>query len=194
MINIINFSVLVLSGILMSLLYTLSVSPQKMESKWGEKAFKRCGRIRALSMVFMTIVFVNYVIYTFYPLEIGLPNRFPWPYWVSLVMAAVILIPSAGLMVIGVKDAGMEAVRPDKSSTMYGGIYQKVRHPQAFGEMISWFGIAVACHSLHMTLLSLVWIPVWIWWCKMEEKDLLLRYGDDYADYIKRTGMFFPRR
>jgi protein-S-isoprenylcysteine O-methyltransferase Ste14 len=194
MFNIVNVIVMIIAGFLMSVLYALSVSPQKMESVWGEKAYKICGRLRALSMVFMAIVIAAYVVYTFYPLDIGVANRFPWPYWVSLVIALILMIPSAYLMIKGVKDAGMEAVRPDKSSQMYGGIYERIRHPQAFGEIITWFAIAIACHSLHLTLFSIIWIPVWIWWCKVEEKDLILRYGNDYIEYMKRSGLFFPKK
>ena len=194
MLNMINFIILVIAGILMSILYVISVSPQKMEKRWGDKAYKRCSVIRAWSMVFLFIVVINYVIYTFYPLNIGLINRFPWPYWVSLISAVILLVPSIYLMGMGMKDAGEEAVRPDKSHTMYGGIYEKIRHPQAFGELILWFAIAIACHSIHLTILSLIWIPVWIWWCVVEENDLILRYGDPYKEYQKRTGMFLPRK
>lgn len=77
---------------------------------------------------------------------------------------------------------------------MYGGIYAKIRHPQAVGEVFAWLWIAFLLHSPFLTLFSLVYFPIFILFCYAEERDLLLRYGDAYAEYCKRTGAFIPKR
>ncbi len=51
-------------------------------------------RERILSGVFEGITVACYVVYRFYPLSTPLPERFPWPWWVSPVLAAVIGIPA----------------------------------------------------------------------------------------------------
>jgi protein-S-isoprenylcysteine O-methyltransferase Ste14 len=189
-----NFAVLVISSIVFSVLYVLSVRPAHLEQKIGEKAYRRCGQYRLISMVPMTLASLNYVLYHWYPLPIDpLPARFPWPYWVSVVITVALSIPALTLMIRGVRDAGKETLAPDKAHTMYGGIYQKIRHPQAAGEAPSWIGMALLVNSPFLAVFSLIYLGVWYWWCVEEEKDLLLRYGQAYADYRARTGMFWPK-
>ena len=93
----------------------------------------------------------------------------------------------------GIKDAGKETMAPDKSHTMYGGIYEKIRHPQAVGEFPLWLVTALFLNSPFLVILSFVWLPFFIWWCFIEERDLELRYGDAYLEYKNRVGMFWPR-
>lgn len=77
---------------------------------------------------------------------------------------------------------------------MYSGIYTKIRHPQAVGEVFLFLVIAFLLHSPFLTLFSLIFFPVFVILCYAEEQDLLLRYGDAYADYCKSSGAFWPKR
>ncbi|MBN1877250.1 MAG: hypothetical protein JXA33_23710 [Anaerolineae bacterium] len=190
-----NFVVLVISSIVFSVLYVLSVRPAHLEQKIREQAYRRCGQYRLIGMIPMGIASINYVLYHWYPLPIDpLPARFPWPYGVSVLIAVAVGVPALILMIRGVRDAGKEALTPDKSHTMYGGIYRKIRHPQAVGEAPLWIVMALLLNSPFLAAFSLLYLGVWCWWSVEEEKDLLLRYGQAYADYRARTGMFWPKR
>ena len=190
----INVAILVMASLLFLYYYVLSVSPATREKVLGPVAYARCGRDRIIAIVFETITVVNYVIYYFYPLENPLPDKFPWAWWVSAALAAVIGIPTLALMLIGMRDAGEEAIRPKKEHSMYGGIYDKIRHPQAVGEVFAWLVIAFLLHSPFLAVFSLIYFPVFLLMCFAEEQDLLWRYGDTYAEYCKRTGAFFPKK
>ncbi len=176
----------------MAVLYVISVSPAQLERRFGERSYPVCGFIRAASMVFMFIVIINYVLYAFFPLPLSIPALMPWPYGISLVLGILIAAPSVWIMVLGIRDAGSEMSVPNKQNEMYGGIYNRIRHPQIAGELPLWFAIALFLHSLHLLLFSIIWIPVWIWWAHMEERDLLTRFGDAYRNYMSRTGRFIP--
>ncbi|MBN2390605.1 MAG: hypothetical protein JXR84_07775 [Anaerolineae bacterium] len=190
-----NFAVLVFSSIAFSILYVLSVRPAHLEQKIGEKAYRRCGHYRMVAMVPMVVASLNYVLYRWYPLPIDpLPARFPRPYGINVTLATIIGIPAMALMLWGVRDAGKEGLAPDKSHTMYGGIYEKIRHPQAVGEAPIWIVMALLINSPFLAVFSLLYLGVWYWWCVEEEKDLLLRYGQAYAGYCARTGMLWPKR
>ena len=190
----INFMVLLVAGVAMFVLYALSVSPAHLERKIGPIAYKRCGLYRSIAGAIMLVITANYVLYVFYPLPLSLPARFPWPWWVSVVIAAAIGIPSMYIMWRGIKDAGAEAMQPAKEHTMYGGIYEKMRHPQALGEVFLWWVIAFLAHSPFLALFSFVWLPVWAGMCWFEDRDLSLRYGAAFDAYRRRVGAFFPRR
>ena len=183
-----------ISGILMTVLYGVSVSPARLERLWGARAYPLCGWLRGLSMVSMGVVFLTYYLYSRHPLDLFLPDSLPIRYDAAVTLALAIGLPSFGLMVKGTLDAGAEAVVPDKRHTMYPGIYRYIRHPQALGELPLWFVAALFFNSLHLLLFSFIWIPVWYGWCWAEERDLVLRYGEAYRQYQQQTGMFFPKR
>jgi protein-S-isoprenylcysteine O-methyltransferase Ste14 len=189
-----NFAVLIAATLLFLYYYVLSVSPEAMERLNGPGAYPKCARLRAVAIVFEFITVANYAIYYFYPLDAPLPARFPWPHWLSALIGALILLPSGALMAVGMIHAGEETARPRKEHAMYGGVYEKMRHPQAAGEVFLWWAIAFFLHSPTLVLYSFVFVPVFLLMCWAEEHDLVLRFGDDYIDYHRRTGAFWPKR
>ncbi len=76
---------------------------------------------------------------------------------------------------------------------LHGGIYKKLRHPGAVGEMPLYVVIALFVNSLFLaiwlTAFILVFTPIHIYY---EEKDLLKRFGEEYAEYRRRTPAVFP--
>jgi protein-S-isoprenylcysteine O-methyltransferase Ste14 len=190
----INFGVMVISTILLFYFYMLSARPAQLEAKIGEIAYKKSGQYRVVASIFELIVIATYVIYSYYPLQIGIPQTFPWPYWISIAAAIIIGIPSAYVMVRGVLDAGEEAMLPKKKHKLYGGIYKKIRHPQAMVELPLWWVLSLLLNSPFLALYSIVWIPIFVTISLTEEKDLLIRYGDKYAEYKQQTGFVIPKR
>ena len=188
MIEWLNIISLVLSTILFTIFYIKSVGPAKLEQEIGEVAYEKCARYRVVMGIFEAMTIVNYVIYYFYPLPFPLPVALPWEWWISLVLAVIIGIPSVYLMFRGMKDAGKETLTPRKEHTMYGGIYERMRHPQAVGESVIWFPFALLLHSPFLVLYSFIFIPIMYIFCVYEERDLVIRYGDAYSEYRKTVG------
>jgi len=190
----INFVILLLATGGMHLLYLLSVRPAALEKKIGVSAYQRCGVYRMICSLLMGVVTVNYILYHWYPLPIDpWPVTFPWSYWISVVIAVLIAIPSGVLLLVAMRDAGEETLRPDKSHSLYQGIYEKIRHPMALGELPFWWVFAFLVHSPFLVVYSLIFIPIFLWWCLAEEKDLLIRYGEAYQDYLDQTPRFIPK-
>ncbi len=135
----INFILLIVSALLFLYFYVKSVSPAALERKIGEVAYSKCARYRLIAGAFEIVAAANYVVYYFYPLPVQLPETFPWDWWISVIIAIVIAIPGGYLWWRGTKDAGRETMEPRKEHTLYGGIYRKVRHPQATGEVTYWW-------------------------------------------------------
>jgi protein-S-isoprenylcysteine O-methyltransferase Ste14 len=189
-----NFAVLIFASLLFLYFYVRSVSPATLEKVLGPDAYARCGRDRIIASGFELVILANYVIYYFYPLPTPLLEKFPWAWWVSALIAVVIAIPSGTLMGIGLKDAGEEALFPKKEHTLYSGIYTKIRHPQAVGEVCLWWVFAFLLNSPFLALFSFIYIPIFILMCFAEEQDLLWRYGEAYGGYCQHTGAFWPKR
>jgi protein-S-isoprenylcysteine O-methyltransferase Ste14 len=190
----INFAILLAASCIFLVFYVRSAAPAGREKIIGPQSYQLCFYDRLVSGVLEAVITANYILYYFFPLPTLLPEKFPWVWWISLVIALVIGIPATTLLVIGVRDAGEETMRPRKGHHMYGGIYKKLRHPQATGEVFLFLVIAFLLNSPFLAIFSLIYFPIFIVLCYAEEQDLLLRYGDAYADYCKHTGAFWPNR
>jgi protein-S-isoprenylcysteine O-methyltransferase Ste14 len=162
--------------------------------KIGQLAFKKCAKYRFFASFFMMVVAINFILYYWFPLPLPLPVAFPWPWPVSALIAVCIAVPSTYLMIRGVKDAGEETMKPKREHEMYGGIYQRIRHPQAVAELALWWVIAFLVHSPFLVLFTVLYIPVWYFFCVAEEKDLLIRYGSAYKEYCKKVGFWMPKQ
>jgi len=189
-----NMAALIISALLLLYFYAKSVMPATLEKQIGEVAYAKCKRYRQIAMGFEFLAMFNYVVYYFYPLPIPLPRVFPWDYWISIVIAVAIGVPSGYLMYRGMKDAGEESLSPKKEHSLYGGIYKKIRHPQATGEVFLWWVAAFILNSPFLAIFSIVWLPIFYVMCVAEERDLVIRYGEAYLGYRRNTGFLIPRR
>lgn len=190
----INFIVLIVAAFLFLYFYVKSVGPAALERKIGEAAYTRCTRYRIVASAFEMIAVGNYIVYFFYPLPIPLSQTFPWAWWVSIIIAILIVIPGGYLMWRGIKDAGEETVVTKKGHVLYGGIYSRMRHPQATGEVTLWWVIAFILNSPFLAIFSVIWLPIFYIFCWAEERDLVIRYGEAYLEYRRNTGFLIPRR
>lgn len=186
-----NFFALLGFTFLTLIFYVRSVQPAALCRQMGGRAYSLCGWYRLLASVFMGCAAVCYIVTVIYPLP--LPQTFPWSWGWSAVMATVLAVPSLVLMARGVRDAGPETLFPHPEHDLYEGIYQKVRHPQAIGELALWWVIAFLLNSPFLVLYSFIWVPIFVRMCVAEEEDLLLRYGERYAAYQAQTGFWWPR-
>jgi protein-S-isoprenylcysteine O-methyltransferase Ste14 len=188
----INFGLMLVFITAFFFLYNRSVSPAALEEKMGDAAYTHCGRVRVISIIFLVLVLGNYLVYDFYPLPIPFLEGFSWSYPVSIAAALIIAIPTTYMVLIGMKDAGEEAIQPSKESEMFGGIYDRIRHPQTW-EYGYFFALGFLLSNPFLVFFSFIWLPLMYFMMRAEEKDLLLRYGEEYQEYMNRTGRLLPR-
>ncbi|NHJ14373.1 MAG: isoprenylcysteine carboxylmethyltransferase family protein [Candidatus Thorarchaeota archaeon] len=189
-----NLLLLVASTIAVVYYYLKSVQPAKLEQEIGEMAYEKCERYRLYGSIPFLLFLASYVVYLFYPLPLPIPNELPWDYSISIVLAIAIAIPSFALMGLGVRAAGEETYRPKKEHQMYGGIYNKIRHPQSLGEVWSGVSLGLILNRTFLVLVGFIWFPIFYYFTIVEERDLILRYGQAYVEYRERVGMYFPKR
>jgi protein-S-isoprenylcysteine O-methyltransferase Ste14 len=194
MIEWLNLLLLIASSVAVIYYYVKSVQPAKLEQEIGEIAYEKCERYRLYGSIPFLFFLVSYVLYLFYPLPLPIPNELPWSYPISIILSIIIMVPSFALMGLGVKAAGEEIYRPKEEHQMYGGIYYKIRHPQSLGEV--WVSVAfgLLLKRTFLVLVGFIWFPIFYYFTVVEERDLIVRYGQAYVDYRERVGMFFPKR
>ncbi|MFX1265428.1 MAG: hypothetical protein ACFFH0_08605, partial [Promethearchaeota archaeon] len=75
-----NFITMLVVMAVTVIFYVKSVAPAALEQEIGEIAYEKCAWYRKIASLAFYLIFVNYVIYYFYPLSTPLPNHFPWNY------------------------------------------------------------------------------------------------------------------
>jgi protein-S-isoprenylcysteine O-methyltransferase Ste14 len=79
-------------------------------------------------------------------------------------------------------------------SLVTSGPYRWVRHPFYVGLVLILFGVSVATANwLILALAALLWFGFLLPRTRIEERNLIERFGDDYREYTGRVGRFWPR-
>jgi protein-S-isoprenylcysteine O-methyltransferase Ste14 len=72
--------------------------------------------------------------------------------------------------------------------------YNYCRNPMALGAIVLYVGVGLLFHSLGAVLLALVFaIGLLIYIKRIEEKEMEIRFGQEYLEYKQRTPFLIPR-
>eukprot|EP01084_Bolivina_argentea_P126897 224554_1 len=198
-----NFICLILSTLLMSILYVKSIQPILMHMNYKgliskTTAFKISTFIRSIFGFWWCLTMYHFIKYASYPMIyiedlFHISHTFNSSYY-STFIAYILIILSIIITIPAIYYAGKESLIPLEHGRLHQGMYNYIRHPQAFGEILFWFGLALYYDSPFLFLFTLyVLIPMYLWWCNEEENDLILRFGDEYLNYRKKTGFWLPK-
>lgn len=73
------------------------------------------------------------------------------------------------------------------------GLYKYIRHPSYLGSILSLTGLSIAFESLLSLIFSLILSSIFYGYrIKVEEKELIKIFGNEYLNYIKRTKRLIP--
>ncbi|MFA0834075.1 MAG: isoprenylcysteine carboxylmethyltransferase family protein [Methanobacterium formicicum] len=73
------------------------------------------------------------------------------------------------------------------------GIYSRVRHPFYLSILVLFLGVAIISQNLWGLIFFILFIAGLIIRMKKEEKELILKFGEEYIEYINKTPRLFPR-
>ena len=73
------------------------------------------------------------------------------------------------------------------------GPYARVRHPMYTVLNMFSFGVSLVTANILVIGFALLLIPPFHFVAKKEELMLLVTFGDEYSEYMMKTGRFFPR-
>ena len=80
-----------------------------------------------------------------------------------------------------------------KKGAAIKGLYAFVRHPQYVSLALAALGLAIMWPRLLILFLLAIMLLLYYILAKDEERRMLNRFGENYAAYMSRTGMFLPR-
>jgi protein-S-isoprenylcysteine O-methyltransferase Ste14 len=109
------------------------------------------------------------------------------------LLAAGVAVASMAVRQMGVSWR-MGIDRQGPGALVSTGLFGRVRHPIYTGSLLATAGLAAVTAdmlSLAVAVSAFVGLPVQ---ARLEEEFLSSRYPDQYPDYLRRTGRFWPRR
>jgi len=86
---------------------------------------------------------------------------------------------------------GLEIQRDHRLIT--SGPYSRIRHPMYTAIMMFCVGCGLVSANLLLLVIFVVGSMFLVLRAPVEEKMLLKEFGDEYRDYMRRTGRFFPK-
>jgi protein-S-isoprenylcysteine O-methyltransferase Ste14 len=162
----------------------------------GKQTARRASRLRIAALSFAVLYFAGALLYALLPgwvrfFSILLPD------WLRLVMVGVaalgILFVSWGYWVLGKNWApSVSGVKKD-TVLVTTGLYDFVRHPIYSGAFIFLAALTLVAANLLILLPTLALLTLLYASIDEEEAMLIVRFGDEYREYMKRTPRFIPK-
>ena len=73
------------------------------------------------------------------------------------------------------------------------GVYEYVRHPQYIGFIVIMLGFLLQWPTLLTLLMFPVLVVMYVRLARLEEREALREFGDQYRAYMQRVPAFLPR-
>lgn len=109
--------------------------------------------------------------------------------WVLLIVSLFLVVHGFHLLrVIGQPEGDFE----NTTNLVTIGAYQYIRHPLYSSLLFLAWGIFFKQVSLTATTLVLVTTVSLVATAKVEEAENIQKFGDEYAEYMRKTRMFIP--
>ena len=107
------------------------------------------------------------------------------------LFVAGVIIRGAGKRTLGKYYSYGLRTLPDHKLVKHG-IYKHVRHPITLAAMMYSAGLPLIFSSLYGFLLMLGLVPLFLYRIRIEEKMLIERFGEEYADYMEKAKRLIP--
>jgi protein-S-isoprenylcysteine O-methyltransferase Ste14 len=129
------------------------------------------------------------------------PTRMAWasvplPIWLRWLGVAALLTGS-GLLVWTFRTLGANltdtVVTREKHTLVVHGPYRWIRHPLYSSAALFVAAISLVAANWFFLAAGIALLSILIVRTRTEEKNLVMRFGDSYQHYMKRTGRFIPR-
>jgi len=156
-----------------------------LTTRTGYEILKNTGRVNTenrlvIILIFtaMTLMWVGWFgLCEQDPLKMILPDIISWLGF-GLFFLGLILVVLTVIQLRGVENT---------DHFVTSGLFSKLRHPMYTGFMLWIPGWALYNGSLTSFLPGILLIVNIIYWIRLEEKELLKKYGDNYRDWQRQT-------
>ncbi|HLA99387.1 MAG TPA: isoprenylcysteine carboxylmethyltransferase family protein [Anaerolineales bacterium] len=185
------------AGILLLSALGISVTYRHRANKSGDDISpKEEGRlILALRSIFGLAGWLSALVYLINPYwmawaQLDLPD---WARWTGAAIMAVCLPLIFWVFSSLGNNVTPTVVTRREHSLVVHGPYRWVRHPLYTVGFISFIGFSLLSAMWFTALALVLGFSVLVMRTPLEEKRLIERFGDEYQEYMRRTGRYLPR-
>ena len=167
---------------------------KKYREKYRELAY------RYFFFHFIMPIFATWFACLCHPLIIGGPTLLP--IWLAIIIGVFLIsirplttlhILKAGFGNIG-HGLGIYTIFPEEGTRVFSEIYSYIRHPMYLGYFCAALALAFFRNNILSLLTALIFlIPVLVA-VRLEDKEMMERFGEKHREYINNTGALFPRK
>ena len=125
------------------------------------------------------------------------PVWFKDPFSVTQLIAWTLLSMSlyfavAGFLLLGKIGKPKDADFENTTVLVKEGLYKYIRHPLYLSLLLGGTGAMMKDPGFYQVILAVInLVALWLT-ARIEEKEMIARFGDDYREYMKQTKMFIP--
>ena len=116
---------------------------------------------------------------------------------IPLIGGFILMIVGMGFNLVVRKELGKNWVPLSKTTPnqdlVTDGLYSRVRHPFYLSILILFTGVAVISWNWYGLIFLMALVGGLIIRIKKEENNLIIKFGDEYQEYMEKTGMLIPK-
>jgi protein-S-isoprenylcysteine O-methyltransferase Ste14 len=121
------------------------------------------------------------------------------PPWIAIVAGFVLIFVEMYLFARVERELGSRRLVGHAELTgtgefFSGGLYAYVRHPRYAGMFSAVIGSALLCGTPLLWNILVIWFPFALLVIRLEERELIARFGTSYESYRNRVPAFLPFR
>jgi len=169
--------------------------------KWASREYSLKHRLFVLIPAFFF-----FVLFLPYLLVILLPRLDAWLHLPVLFLGTVNIILGILFLAIGgiygfwsiysqlTRASGTPLPMMPTQKLLIDGPFKQCRNPMTFGTIVAYLGVGILVGSLSSVICVIVLgVLLLTYITRVEEKELEIRFGEDYLAYKKTTPLFFPK-
>lgn len=157
------------------------------------------GQVQSKAFMMLIIAILGYITsFVLYMLSISwiswsyivMPS---WLRWLGVIGAMFSVLLVAWIhRTLGRQYSAELAIQKDHT-LVTSGPYARTRHPMYTALNMFSFSLALTTSNILVLFFAVLVIVPFPWIARMEEKMLLETFGEDYREYMSKSGRFFPR-
>lgn len=185
----------VVAGVVLFGIQHSGISALRIKSRiidtFGKKAYSRIFSITSILTLVVSIIFMNFNDWLHFMTNPGLISPGMISAGILMIINGILIATSASRQISVSTVADMRTDR--KPQLVSDGIYAKIRHPLYLATITMFTGLIFIYPFTNVIVYSLSMMGYILIGAYLEERKLILYYGQEYLDYKEKAGFLLPK-
>ncbi len=186
---------LIVSGVLIFGLQHSGISALRVKNRiidrWGKDGYAKLFNATSIVGIIVPFIAMNYWDWFYFIIEPALIQPLLFASGVVLIIVGLVVTMMASRVISVSTVADMRTDR--EAELVTGGIYSRTRHPLYLATILLLLGLAALYPFDRVIVFSITLSVYVIIGAYLEERKLVIHYGQTYLEYRKQAGFMLPR-